>query len=105
MIRKCLPDKVYAKYSEALTRDALKLARMDDLATCHSCGLQAETPKGMTIMQCPSCSEQTCVACGRAEHIPLRCNEVENKSHETVRLAVEEAMTKARLRECPNPRC
>ena len=40
MLRHCLPEKVFEKFSQALSRDALTAAKMEGLVTCHHCSMQ-----------------------------------------------------------------
>jgi hypothetical protein len=40
MIGRSLSAQVFAKYSEAQTRDALKAAKIDNLMACYNCTLQ-----------------------------------------------------------------
>lgn len=102
MIKVAVPEKVFAKYSEALTRDALKAADINDLVNCHHCQMQVSLPADCgNVLVCPGCDAETCRLCGEEAHIPLKCSEVEKKSETQARLSVEEAMTAARIRECP----
>ncbi len=101
VLQKSLSVKVYEKYQEAITRDAIKLAAIN-LVACHECNMQVEmSDDAGIILNCPSCSKLTCRNCGNEAHIPLRCEEVESKSKTDIRLAIEEAMSEARIRECP----
>lgn len=106
MLRQSLPEKVLAKYSEAQMRDVLKGAEIDDLVSCHNCDFQASMGEDAgKVLHCPMCDLDTCRECGEVAHIPLKCSEVEKKGDTYKRLTVEEAMTKARIRICPNPKC
>lgn len=102
MLRASLSEKVLAKFSEAQTRDILKAAQIEDLVTCHDCQYQVSmsTDAGK-VMHCPQCNKDTCRECGDEAHIPLKCSEVEKKGDTAKRLTVEEALSKARIRECP----
>ena len=41
MLQRSLPEKVFEKFSQALTRDALSAAQVDSmLVACHHCGVQ-----------------------------------------------------------------
>jgi hypothetical protein len=40
MLRTSLPDKVFEKFSQALSRDALSAAAVEGLVTCHHCSMQ-----------------------------------------------------------------
>jgi adenylate kinase family enzyme len=106
MLRQSLPEKVLSKYSEAQMRDVLKGAEIDDLVSCHNCDFQASMGEDAgKVLHCPMCNLDTCRECGEVAHIPLKCSEVEKKGDTHKRLTVEEAMTKARIRICPNPKC
>ncbi len=102
MIRLSLPEKVFAKFSEAQSRDALKAANIDNLLSCYNCSFQVEmTDEAGNVLNCPSCFKSTCKLCKEESHVPLKCSEVEKKGQTSKRLSVEEAMTEARIRECP----
>lgn len=56
------------------------------------------------IFQCPveDCQFESCRKCGKETHIPLRCDEVATqKRQDDGRLKVEEAITAAKIRNCP----
>ncbi|CAM9291717.1 unnamed protein product, partial [Ectocarpus fasciculatus] len=101
-LRVALPAKVYAKFAEAQCRDVIKAANLDNIIACHRCNALTELPlEAGRVLQCPLCHAATCRECGEESHIPLRCEEVEKKSQTGLRVRVEEALTKARVRECP----
>eukprot|EP00929_Paragymnodinium_shiwhaense_P001582 TRINITY_DN101819_c0_g1_i1.p1 TRINITY_DN101819_c0_g1~~TRINITY_DN101819_c0_g1_i1.p1 ORF type:complete len:779 (+),score=150.40 TRINITY_DN101819_c0_g1_i1:145-2481(+) len=54
------------------------------------------------VCQAIDCGKESCRLCKRESHIPYRCEEVETKTKEGHRLAVEEAMTDALVRDCPH---
>jgi TRIAD3 protein (E3 ubiquitin-protein ligase RNF216) len=45
------------------------------------------------------------IQCDEESHIPLKCSEVEKKTDTSDRVKLEEAMTKARVRQCPSEKC
>lgn len=48
------------------------------------------------------CQFESCRKCGKAPHIPLRCDEViQKKRQDEGRLKVEEAISEAKIRKCP----
>lgn len=120
MLQSALNEVVFAKYQEALARDVIKSAHLE-VVTCFDCSFVAELAQDAGyIMACPRCNKETCRLCGEESHIPLKCSEVEKKGYSIfrvpsyfsmfifrglgqteVRLTVEEAMTQARVRECP----
>jgi len=100
-----LSPQVFQQYQEALARDALQAAQLA-LVGCHGCGLQVLMDEDAgSVLRCLRCSRETCRQCGEPAHIPLRCSEVEKKGQTDRRLLLEEAMTRARVRECPAPAC
>ena len=42
MLRHCLPDKVFEKFSQALSRDALTAAKMEGMVSCYHCSMQMQ---------------------------------------------------------------
>ena len=105
MLRKTLPQKTWQKYSEMQIKAQLEQAGLGgDLAMCPKCGYQAEVPNGQMIFDCPiaGCQFSSCIKCGKASHIPLRCEEVvKEKSKNEGRLKIEEALSEAKMRTCP----
>mmetsp|Transcript_31138 Transcript_31138/g.57954 ORF Transcript_31138/g.57954 Transcript_31138/m.57954 type:complete len:741 (-) Transcript_31138:1060-3282(-) len=105
-VETALPPLVYQKYQDAVAQEAVKAANIEGLLQCHACGYQAELSSDAgSVLTCPSCAQQTCRYCQEEAHIPLRCSEVEKKAVTNVRVNVEEAMSEARIRICPNPKC
>ena len=101
-----LPPLVYKRYQDAIAQEAVKAANIEGLLECHACGYQVELSSDAgNVLTCPSCSQQTCRHCKEEAHIPLKCSEVEKKNVTSMRVSVEEAMSEARIRECPNPKC
>lgn len=73
-------------------------------STCPKCGFQADLPPNLIVFDCPveDCRYSSCRKCGKEQHVPLRCNEVIQKTREDEgRLKVEEAITEAKIRKCP----
>ena len=105
-LERALPPKVRAKYEEALFNAAVTSAGLET-SKCPKCDFQALLPPTERVFRCPrkGCYYESCRDCGEPPHMPLRCSEVEKESHVEGRKNVEEAMTAARVRECPNPAC
>jgi len=59
----------------------------------------------MKTFRCPECEYESCPECAEASHTPLNCEEAKAKRVDQVRLKMEEDMTAAVLRKCPNPNC
>ena len=103
-MKRALSKKVMAKLEEAIFQKAVESAGLDEIARCPKCDFQCILPKTEKILMCPAmgCYYHSCRDCGEPPHVPLRCEEVEKESQVKGRKAVEEAMTEARVRECPN---
>ncbi len=103
MLERALPKKVLKKLDEAIFTNAVEKAGVEDLCRCPECDFQAMLPEGERIFRCPApgCFFESCKDCGEPPHFPLKCDEVEKRAHLDSRKKVEEAMTTARIRECP----
>lgn len=42
MLRHSLPDKVFEKFSQALSRDALSAAKIEGMVSCYHCSMQMQ---------------------------------------------------------------
>ena len=73
------------------------------ISKCAKCGFQAQVPDGNRIFLCPvpTCQYKSCRLCGEEAHGPLPCDQVEKSNETSARLKVEEAMSQARIRTCP----
>ena len=105
LLQKILPEKTWQKYSEMQAKAQIEQAGLgQNLAMCPKCGYQAEVPEMQNIFLCPveGCHFASCRKCGKAAHIPLRCEEVVQKNNqEQGRLRIEEALSEAKMRTCP----
>ena len=79
-------------------------ANGDVVFSCPACAVPALCPAGMTVFACPNveCGIESCMLCKKKSHVPLRCAEVVADEQNNQAHAVEEEMTNALLRECPN---
>jgi hypothetical protein len=132
ILQKALPSTSLKKYDEVQCEVSIKLAGLHtNMCSCPKCGFQADVPEGQRLFECPmtTCRFSSCRDCGEAAHIPLRydltikqlvriftsfysltqnylifrCDEVvKDKVVTEGRLAVEEAITAAKLRRCPS---
>eukprot|EP00536_Pseudo-nitzschia_multiseries_P002136 jgi/Psemu1/251358/estExt_Genewise1Plus.C_280109 len=105
LLKTILPAKTWEKYSEMQAKAQIQLAGLgDNLAMCPKCGYQAVVPETQNNFECPveGCHFVSCRKCGKASHIPLRCEEVaiQNRRDEG-RLKIEEALSEAKMRTCP----
>ncbi|GMH54822.1 hypothetical protein TrST_g3687 [Triparma strigata] len=101
-LERALPKKVMRKLQEAIYEKAVEDAKMDDIAKCPICDFTAVCED--RVFKCPAlgCGYESCKDCGEPPHFPLKCSEVEKTSHAESRKKIEEAMTMARVRECPD---
>jgi hypothetical protein len=109
-LKRALNEKVYTRWVEQETASAVKAAELPDLFSCPVCNFSAELDASTTVFPCPvangGCGEKSCRECGKIAHPDVtKCEDVETDDGTEGRLAVEEAMTKARLRDCTNPNC
>ena len=84
-LKSSLPEKVLKAYDDALIKENLKNAKLENLVSCRVCQLQVEMPESSgSVLTCMVCNVDTCRYCGEDSHIPLRCSEVEKKSKSDV---------------------
>uniref|UniRef100_A0A7S4AHY4 RING-type domain-containing protein n=2 Tax=Pseudo-nitzschia australis TaxID=44445 RepID=A0A7S4AHY4_9STRA len=109
LLEKILPPKIWEKYSEMQGKAQIEQAGLgENLAMCPKCGYQAEVPETQNHFECPveGCQFVSCRKCGKASHIPLRCEEALQQSRQDEgRLKIEEALSEAKMRTCPDPKC
>ena len=103
-LKRVLPQKIWENYCELQAKIEIERAGLgENLATCPRCGYQAEVPELQNIFECPveDCQFASCRKCGRASHIPFRCEEVVENRRDEGRLEIEEALSQAKMRTCP----
>eukprot|EP00520_Triparma_pacifica_P009262 CAMPEP_0118634836 /NCGR_PEP_ID=MMETSP0785-20121206/1759_1 /TAXON_ID=91992 /ORGANISM="Bolidomonas pacifica, Strain CCMP 1866" /LENGTH=710 /DNA_ID=CAMNT_0006525837 /DNA_START=87 /DNA_END=2216 /DNA_ORIENTATION=+ len=105
MIKRALPKKVLEKLEEAMFMSAVESAGVENLCRCPKCDFQAVVDSKVMVCPAVGCGYESCRDCGEPPHFPLKCDEVEKQSHAESRKRVEEAMTAARVRICPNENC
>mmetsp|Transcript_51298 Transcript_51298/g.58125 ORF Transcript_51298/g.58125 Transcript_51298/m.58125 type:complete len:839 (-) Transcript_51298:69-2585(-) len=104
-LQNALPRKIWEKYLELQTTAQIQQAGLlGNVSTCPKCGYQAELAETQMVFECPvqDCQFSSCKKCGKASHIPLRCEEVaQQKRQDDGRLKIEEALSEAKMRICP----
>lgn len=93
---------------EALDRieqeEVLRLAAIDNLATCPFCPFAAEYPDVEIDREfrClnPKCEIVSCRICRAETHVPLSCDEAAKENGMSARKHIEEAMSAAMIRRC-----
>jgi TRIAD3 protein (E3 ubiquitin-protein ligase RNF216) len=104
-LEKALPKRSLEKYDEVQFILSVEVAGLDDIVSCPNCGYQAALQPSQRVFKCPviDCLYESCRECGEAAHIPLRCDENKKTDEKETkgRLAVEEAISEAKIRKCP----
>ena len=106
-LQKHLSTKLYSKLTDRKQLAEIEAAGLENLVQCPGCNYAVIQDSQDKVITCgnPECGRQTCRQCGEESHIPLTCDEVEKDSEVKARTKVEDAMTEAMLRECPNAKC
>ena len=94
-LQKALSEKVMVKYQEMQRDVNLQIANIQTV-TCPRCELLTEKYHEEE-MTCEGCSFRWCLLCREEAHKPYKC-ERDPKG----RLSIEEAVTQARVRNCPS---
>jgi hypothetical protein len=97
-----LSPKVYTKYTELQAAEALREADIAGLVSCPRCPFQGIADGDGGVLKCPDCKYDSCLVCHKEAHPGLQC---ETDADTERRRRVEEAMTTAKVRMCPNPKC
>ncbi|GMK58158.1 hypothetical protein CspeluHIS016_0501900 [Cutaneotrichosporon spelunceum] len=97
-------EKTMSLYHRLRQMKDLEMAAIDGLESCPHCpfAMVIENPDEK-LFRCfnADCKQVTCRKCKRADHIPKRCEEVEEDFKLNKRHAIEEAMSAALMRRCP----
>ncbi|KXN81173.1 hypothetical protein AN958_05888 [Leucoagaricus sp. SymC.cos] len=104
-LHRVLPRKTYSLYERLLQQEEIAAANLEGLEECPFCewkcviDVEWEEEK---LFRCGGCGVVSCRKCGRLDHLPKSCEEEEKERGLDVRHLVEEAMTQALMRNCPN---
>lgn len=90
--------------------DSVKKAEIPNFYTCPHCPFGGILEPGDVEFICAKegaggCGKKTCTLCKEESHPGIKCEDVEKKVVTDARLVVEEAMTLALIRTCPNDKC
>ncbi|EFR02426.1 ubiquitin conjugating enzyme 7 interacting protein 1 [Nannizzia gypsea CBS 118893] len=89
--------------------DEIKKANLGDLEECPFCEYKAIYPpvEENYEFRClkPECTRVSCRRCQQPSHIPMACKKSIDEDIAPLRKTVEEAMSKAVIRNCPNKKC
>ncbi|KAI0083599.1 hypothetical protein BDY19DRAFT_1031916 [Irpex rosettiformis] len=107
-LKKVLSGKLLELYYRVKQRKEIEAAGVENLAECPFCDYKViiENPEER-LFRCArdECGVVSCRACKKPDHLPKNCEEAETDKKLDARHTVEEAMTQALIRSCPNPGC
>ncbi|KAG7447786.1 uncharacterized protein BT62DRAFT_930827 [Guyanagaster necrorhizus] len=104
-LRRFLSPKLMELYERVKQRKEIEAAGLDGLEECPFCEFKCviENPDER-LFRCgneETCGAITCRSCKKVDHLPKSCKEMEEDRHLDGRHTIEEAMTKALMRNCP----
>lgn len=104
-LKSVLRAKTWEKYCELQHIAVIEQAGLgEEMSSCSKCGFRAHVPESQILFECPvkDCLFVSCKKCGKEPHIPLRCEEVVQQTRQDEgRLTIEEALSDAKMRTCP----
>jgi len=100
-IEKALSAETFKKYTKLMQQIEIKKAGLEGLTNCLHCENMYIMEPGDTVFNCQGCKKQTCILCEQPAHPNQPCPKKETITEEARRKAMEEELTKARLRKCP----
>jgi TRIAD3 protein (E3 ubiquitin-protein ligase RNF216) len=104
-LRRFLTPKLLELYERVKLRKEIETAGLENLEECPFCEYKVVIEnKDEKLFRCESedCGAVTCRECKKPDHLPKSCKEMEEDKHLDARHAIEEAMTHALMRNCPN---
>ncbi|KAJ2926529.1 hypothetical protein H1R20_g10558, partial [Candolleomyces eurysporus] len=112
-LRRLLPPKLLSLYERLVQRKALREANLVGLEECPFCpwaGLFEDPIERNVLFRCGNgedgCGIVSCRICKKKNHWPEKnCKQAQEDEHLDGRVMIEEAMSKALVRTCPNPQC
>ncbi|KAI6141308.1 hypothetical protein BKA82DRAFT_4204623 [Pisolithus tinctorius] len=103
-LKRFLSSKMLELFERVKQRKEIEAAGLENLEECPFCEYKCVIDNEMEkLFRCENaeCGAVTCRACKKLDHLPKSCKEVEEDSHLDVQHLVEEAMTRALMRNCP----
>ncbi|KAL1746733.1 hypothetical protein HDZ31DRAFT_33489, partial [Schizophyllum fasciatum] len=108
-LRRLLPAKLMALYDRVKQRKEIEQAGLDGLEECpfceYKCVIENPDEKLFRCGNVDDCGAISCRSCKKLDHLPKTCKEVEEDKKLDSQHLVEEAMSKALVRNCPNNQC
>ncbi|TPX26748.1 hypothetical protein DIZ76_012210 [Coccidioides immitis] len=97
------------KIDDLRQRDEIEKAEIDGLEECPFCDFKAIYPpvEENREFRClkSECWKVSCRSCKGGSHVPKTCDEARKEKNIPVRHKIEEAMSEAIIRICPNSKC
>ncbi|KAG8756247.1 hypothetical protein FRC12_010630, partial [Ceratobasidium sp. 428] len=103
-IQRFLPEKTFELWHRIKQEQDIELAGIEGLESCPFCSYAVVIENEQErLFRCENikCGIVSCRMCKKEDHLPKTCKEVEEDKVLDARHAVEEAMTKALMRNCP----
>ncbi|KAG0695366.1 hypothetical protein DFH29DRAFT_271846 [Suillus ampliporus] len=103
-LERFLTPKLLELYHRVRQRKDIEAAGLENLEECpfceYKCVIENEMEK---LFRCENvdCGAVSCRECKKPDHLPKSCKEVESDKNLNVQHIVEEAMTRALMRNCP----
>ncbi|KAH7887197.1 hypothetical protein F5I97DRAFT_1873899 [Phlebopus sp. FC_14] len=103
-LQRFLSPKLLDLYQRVKQQKEIEAAGLENLEECPFCEYKCVIDNEMEkLFHCENaeCAAVTCRACKKPDHLPKSCKEVEEDKHLDAQHVVEEAMTRALMRNCP----
>ncbi|KAH7906652.1 hypothetical protein BJ138DRAFT_1129757 [Hygrophoropsis aurantiaca] len=103
-LERFLSSKLLELYHRVKQRKEIEAAGLENLEECpfceYKCVIENEMEK---LFRCENadCGAVSCRQCKKLDHLPKSCKEMEEDKHLDAQHVVEEAMTRALMRNCP----
>ncbi|KAH7929949.1 hypothetical protein BV22DRAFT_1028918 [Leucogyrophana mollusca] len=103
-LERFLSPKLLELYHRVKQRKEIEAAGLENLEECpfceYKCVIENEMEK---LFRCENteCGAVSCRECKKLDHLPKSCKEMEEDKHLDARHIIEEAMTRALMRNCP----
>ncbi|KAF9054814.1 hypothetical protein BJ165DRAFT_1337360 [Panaeolus papilionaceus] len=108
-LRRALPENLLKLYDRVTQQDEIAKAGLEGLEECPFCEWKCVMEVSIEqdkLFRCGNedggCGVTSCRMCKKLDHLPKSCQEVEEDKVLDGRHAIEEAMTAALMRNCPN---
>ncbi|KAG9309994.1 hypothetical protein JVU11DRAFT_10028 [Chiua virens] len=100
-----LSSKLLELYYRVKQRKEIEAAGLENLEECPFCEYRCVIENEMEkLFRCENteCNAITCRMCKKPDHLPKTCKEADEDKHLDAQHIIEEAMTQALMRNCPN---